>query len=262
MPRPGQLMIDSVRLAQQACARVPRGKPGRTATSGGGFHRLLRCDTARWFRISWRLRPDRRTTHRLAPAAFRHLGSQRRAICWSAKPFHVLRGSQRLVRLAAEYPEMPVWLSFSCKDKSRVCHGEPLAECVALTRGQPNVVAAGINCTAPRLIEPLLRSLVGATDCPLLVYPNSGERWDAENTAGLVPMPPCTIGASCAFGIRPGQAHRWLLPDDAGRHSANCRAGQVASVVITLQRDVSRGTGGSPVQKQASRLHHDHHAGA
>jgi homocysteine S-methyltransferase len=88
--------------------------------------------------------------------------------------------AEALVRLAAEYPEKPVWLSFSCKDESRVCYGETLAECVALTRGVENIVAAGINCTPPHLVEPLLRSLVGVTDCPLLVYPNSGETWDAD----------------------------------------------------------------------------------
>jgi homocysteine S-methyltransferase len=90
-----------------------------------------------------------------------------------------LTEAQALLRLAAEHPHVPLWLSFSCQDESWVCHGETLAECVALTRGVGNVVAAGINCTAPRFIEPLLRSLAGTTDRPLLAYPNSGETWDA-----------------------------------------------------------------------------------
>jgi homocysteine S-methyltransferase len=91
-----------------------------------------------------------------------------------------LSEAEALVRLASEHPEIPVWLSFSCRDESRVSHGEPLAECVALTQGVGNIVGAGINCTPPRLIEPLLRSLAGTTDCPLLAYPNRGETWDAD----------------------------------------------------------------------------------
>ncbi len=88
--------------------------------------------------------------------------------------------AQALLALLDEFAAVPAWLSFSCKDETHVCHGETLAECVALTRGRPNVVAVGINCTPPRLIEPLLRSVAGATDKPLLVYPNSGETWNAE----------------------------------------------------------------------------------
>jgi len=89
--------------------------------------------------------------------------------------------AEALLELLAEFPDVPAWLSFSCVDEAHVCHGETLAECVALTRGHANIVAVGINCTPPHLVESLLRSVVGGTDCPLLVYPNSGERWNAEN---------------------------------------------------------------------------------
>ena len=45
---------------------------------------------------------------------------------------------------------------------------------------QPNVAAVGVNCTAPEHVEALLRAAGGVTDKPLVAYPNSGERYDAD----------------------------------------------------------------------------------
>jgi homocysteine S-methyltransferase len=42
------------------------------------------------------------------------------------------------------------------------------------------VLAAVVNCTAPRHVADLLHSVAGITRKPLLVYPNSGEVWNAE----------------------------------------------------------------------------------
>ena len=37
----------------------------------------------------------------------------------------------------------------------------------------------GVNCTAPELIGSLIGQLVEVTSKPIIVYPNSGESWDA-----------------------------------------------------------------------------------
>ncbi len=92
----------------------------------------------------------------------------------------VRREGEALVRLLREFPHAVAWLSFSCCDDAHVCHGEPFADCVALANESAQIVAAGINCTPPRHVEPLLLSARGVTDKPLLAYPNSGEFWDAE----------------------------------------------------------------------------------
>lgn len=89
--------------------------------------------------------------------------------------------AEALVALLAEFPDVRAWLSFSCCDGERVCHGEPFAECAALAAASPQVVAVGLNCTPPRYVESLLRAAFAVTDKPLLAYPNSGERWDAAN---------------------------------------------------------------------------------
>jgi homocysteine S-methyltransferase len=86
---------------------------------------------------------------------------------------------EAVTRLLSEFPQIPAWLSFSCQDDRRLCHGESFAEAVQLTNAMPSIVAVGVNCTAPHFIEGLLQSAAGIAAKPLLVYPNSGESWDA-----------------------------------------------------------------------------------
>jgi homocysteine S-methyltransferase len=102
-----------------------------------------------------------------------------------------------LVQLLAEFPNVPAWLSFSCKDNRHLCHGEPFSEAVALANESPNLVAVGVNCTPPRFIEGLLESVAGIAKKPLLVYPNSGETWNADKHGweGTSSAPDWTVAA-------------------------------------------------------------------
>ena len=88
--------------------------------------------------------------------------------------------AEALAELLCEFPETPAWMSFSCRDEEHVCEGDRLAECAAVLEDVENVVAVGINCTPPRYVSGLLRRLVPVTKKTLLVYPNSGESWDAK----------------------------------------------------------------------------------
>ena len=90
-----------------------------------------------------------------------------------------LAEAEALVRLLGEFPDAAAWLSFSCRDETHISDGNPLAAGIELGEGCDQIVAMGINCTAPPLIEPLLASVRGLTAKPLLVYPNRGETWDA-----------------------------------------------------------------------------------
>ena len=96
-----------------------------------------------------------------------------------------LAEGEALVQLLAGFPDVPAWLSFSCKDELHLCHGEPFAEAIQIANAAANVVAVGVNCTAPRFIEGLLTSVAGIAKKPLLVYPNSGETWDAQRHCWL-----------------------------------------------------------------------------
>ena len=88
--------------------------------------------------------------------------------------------AEALVRLLEDFPGYDAWMSFSCHDNGRVRHGEPLADCVAVAAQSDRVVAVGVNCTAPSFVPELLAIAKMATDKPLVIYPNSGDTWDAK----------------------------------------------------------------------------------
>jgi homocysteine S-methyltransferase len=44
-----------------------------------------------------------------------------------------------------------------------------------------SVIAVGVNCTAPHLIAPLIEEIRSESEKPIVVYPNSGQRWNAAN---------------------------------------------------------------------------------
>lgn len=90
-----------------------------------------------------------------------------------------LAEARALIRLLDEFPEISAWFSFSARDEQHISNGEPLADCAALLDSHPQVAAIGVNCTAPAYIPALIRAAHAATSKPILVYPNSGERYDA-----------------------------------------------------------------------------------
>lgn len=93
--------------------------------------------------------------------------------------------ARALVRLLAETPAMPVWISFSCRDEGHISDGTPLAVCAKWVAQAPQVVAVGVNCTAPRFIPGLIAQMRQVTDKPIVVYPNSGEHYDPQGHCWL-----------------------------------------------------------------------------
>ncbi len=85
--------------------------------------------------------------------------------------------AQALVRLLGEFPNCSAWISFSARNATQTCHGELVSECAAWLESYSQVVAVGINCTAPRYIPGLVSAIRAATSKPILVYPNSGETY-------------------------------------------------------------------------------------
>jgi homocysteine S-methyltransferase len=77
---------------------------------------------------------------------------------------------------------MPIWLSLTTvlddEGVPRTRRGEPAADVYALVAGVAEVIAVGVNCTAPAAIAPTVAAAAVARK-PIVVYPNSGERWDA-----------------------------------------------------------------------------------
>jgi homocysteine S-methyltransferase len=91
-----------------------------------------------------------------------------------------LAEAQAIVAALREHPGVPAAVSFTCRDETYTVHGERLADCARVLDSASQVIAVGVNCTAPRFLLPLIGELKRATEKPIFVYPNSGERWDEE----------------------------------------------------------------------------------
>jgi homocysteine S-methyltransferase len=87
--------------------------------------------------------------------------------------------ARALRRLHTESPDVHAWFSFSCRDGIHISDGTPIARCVSELASTPRIVALGINCTAPKHIFSLVKAVRTETEKPIIVYPNSGEVYDA-----------------------------------------------------------------------------------
>ncbi|XP_010552757.1 PREDICTED: homocysteine S-methyltransferase 2 [Tarenaya hassleriana] len=76
--------------------------------------------------------------------------------------------------------KIPAWFAFNSKDGVNVVSGDAIQDCVAIAESCDKVVAVGINCTPPRFIHGLVLEIKKVTNKPILVYPNSGESYDAD----------------------------------------------------------------------------------
>ncbi|MGW7019649.1 homocysteine S-methyltransferase [Streptomyces decoyicus] len=77
---------------------------------------------------------------------------------------------------------VPAYLSYSVAgDRTRA--GQPLAEAFAVAADVDEVIAVGINCCSPDDADRAVRLAAQVTGKPVVVYPNSGESWDAAARA-------------------------------------------------------------------------------
>jgi homocysteine S-methyltransferase len=93
---------------------------------------------------------------------------------------------------------VPAWLSYSIAG-GRTRAGQPLVEAFAVAAGVPEVVAVGVNCCDPDDVEDAVAVAREVTGKPAVVYPNSGETWDAPRRRWT--------GTS---GFSAGRAARWV----------------------------------------------------
>ena len=117
--------------------------------------------------------------------------------------------------LLSEGEGIDAWVSFSCRDGGRLRDGTPIGDLARLLDDCPRVVALGINCTDPQHVASLIDALREGTSKRVVVYPNSGERWDAaarcwsggfararflELAAGWVRQGVWAVGGCCRIG--------------------------------------------------------------
>ncbi|WP_405990063.1 homocysteine S-methyltransferase [Streptomyces sp. NBC_00986] len=83
---------------------------------------------------------------------------------------------------AARGLRTPAWLSYSIAgDRTRA--GQPLEDAFVLAAEADEVIAVGVNCSAPEDVEGAVEIAARVTGKPVVVYPNSGETWDADARA-------------------------------------------------------------------------------
>lgn len=87
--------------------------------------------------------------------------------------------ARAMLRLLDEHPATLAWISCSARDGTRLSDGTSFAELAGVVGAHPQVVAVGVNCTAPEHVAALVRSARERTSVPIVVYPNSGETWVA-----------------------------------------------------------------------------------
>ena len=102
--------------------------------------------------------------------------------------------ARALTELLGEFPGRTAWMSFSARDAAHICHGEKLTDCVATLDGYDQIVAIGVNCTAPHFVPGLVEAAHGATSRPIVVYPNSGETYSVREGGWSGDAPDVSFG--------------------------------------------------------------------
>ncbi|MEV8015729.1 homocysteine S-methyltransferase [Streptomyces sp. NPDC086554] len=82
---------------------------------------------------------------------------------------------------------VPAWLSYTVSGGFTRA-GQPLTEAFALAADADEILAVGVNCCDPRDADAAVRLAVRITGKPVVVYPNSGETWDADTKSWRGPQ--------------------------------------------------------------------------
>ncbi|MEU3961739.1 homocysteine S-methyltransferase [Streptomyces buecherae] len=104
---------------------------------------------------------------------------------------------------AAEDCGVPVWLSYSIRGHLTRA-GQPLERAFALAADNEQVIAVGVNCCTPADADGAVRLAGLVTGKPVVVYPNSGEDWDAtaRDWRGRSTFDPARVAAWRSEGAR------------------------------------------------------------
>ncbi|MBO1335452.1 homocysteine S-methyltransferase [Streptomyces sp. VRA16 Mangrove soil] len=171
-----RLMASSVELAREAARRTDTGRPLWVAASVGPYGAMLADGSE--YRGRYGLSVDELVAfHR--PRLQVLAAAEADVLALETVPdAEEARALLTLVRELA----VPAWLSYSVEG-GRTRAGQPLAEAFALAADVEEIVAVGVNCCAPRDADDAVRIAAEVTGKPVVVYPNSGERWDARARA-------------------------------------------------------------------------------
>lgn len=95
--------------------------------------------------------------------------------------------------------QTPAWVTFSCQDGQHLNDGSPIADCARLFAQHPTVKAIGVNCSSPQYINELISCIrQAAPQLAIVVYPNSGEHYEASTNSWHGTASPQECGEAAA----------------------------------------------------------------
>ncbi len=195
-------LLRSVELARSVAAEFPErrvlvagslGPYGAALHNGGEYHGNYDCSHDSLVRF-----------HRERIAIFANARGTQAPDLLAFETFPSLEEARAVGEAMAPWPSLRAWFSFSCRDSGHVSHGERVAECATLVASFPQTVAIGVNCVPPKWIPALIGELRSASDKPIVVYPNSGEGWDAKRRSWTGVTDPENFGACAAEWFKEG----------------------------------------------------------
>jgi homocysteine S-methyltransferase len=182
------LLRRSVLLAREASVRAGGDAPSWVAASVGPFGATLARGeeyTGSYLDPDW----TGRTGGGLTVGELRAFHRPRLEVLAEAGPdvfaCETLPATAEVEALVAEVQALgvPAWISLTTVTGGdgvvRTRRGEDAADAFALTRGVDEIIAVGVNCTDPLGVGAAVTVAAQASGKPVVVYPNSGESWDA-----------------------------------------------------------------------------------
>ena len=85
-----------------------------------------------------------------------------------------------LLKTLALHPSTEAWLSFSCATRSETCEGQAISQCMSALDAGNQLVATGVNCTRPELLNELIPQFA-VSNKPVIAYPNAGGVYDPHS---------------------------------------------------------------------------------
>ena len=168
------IMIKSVELAQEAIGRCNTSREILIAASMGPYGAYLADGSE--YRGNYGISKDELIDfHAERIAIFDNSNAD--LLAFETIPSFV--ETQVISNLLVE-SKKPAWVSFSCKDDGHINDGASISEASSIFKDHPTVFGIGINCTHPKFISSLITKIKESTpDKKVLIYPNSGEVYDA-----------------------------------------------------------------------------------
>ncbi|MEM0993559.1 MAG: homocysteine S-methyltransferase [Bacteroidota bacterium] len=137
----------------------------------------------------------------LSVAELKNFHRKRLAVLVAAKPDLLAvetipsqKEAQALLELLAEaHPKQMAWMSFSCRNERQISDGTTWEELLPMLNAATQIVAVGANCTKPKYISGIISNIRANSKKPIIVYPNRGEDWDAEQHCWIPNEPSAAI---------------------------------------------------------------------